>query len=53
VRRCLSAGFTSHLTKPVNFGQLETMIESALNLKAEKGEADDKDEKGEADAKGA
>jgi CheY-like chemotaxis protein len=37
VRRCLSAGFTSHLTKPVNFGQLETMIESALNRKAEKG----------------
>jgi CheY-like chemotaxis protein len=36
VRRCLSAGFTSHLTKPVNFGQLETMIESAVNLKARK-----------------
>ncbi|MFM0716144.1 response regulator [Paraburkholderia strydomiana] len=36
VRRCLSAGFTSHLTKPVNFGQLETMIESAVNLKAQK-----------------
>jgi CheY-like chemotaxis protein len=43
VRRCLSAGFTSHLTKPVNFGQLETMIESALSLKAEKDEAEKKD----------
>ncbi|MBB5412089.1 hypothetical protein HDG34_006055 [Paraburkholderia sp. HC6.4b] len=36
VRRCLSAGFTSHLTKPVNFGQLEAMIESAAQLKAQK-----------------
>ena len=36
VRRCLSAGFTSHLTKPVNFAQLETMIEGAVNLKAQK-----------------
>jgi PAS domain S-box-containing protein len=36
VRRCLSAGFTSHLTKPVNFGQLESMIEGAVNLKAQK-----------------
>ncbi|WP_144113775.1 response regulator [Paraburkholderia sp. BCC1886] len=36
VRRCLSAGFNSHLTKPVNFGQLETMIEGAVNLKAQK-----------------
>jgi PAS domain S-box-containing protein len=36
VRRCLSAGFTSHLTKPVNFGQLETMIEAAVKLKAQK-----------------
>jgi hypothetical protein len=42
VRRCLSAGFTSHLTKPVNFGQLETMIESAVNQKAEKNEGDEK-----------
>jgi hypothetical protein len=42
VRRCLSAGFTSHLTKPVNFGQLETMIESAVNQKAEKDEGDEK-----------
>ncbi|CAH2910950.1 MAG: Two-component system sensor histidine kinase [uncultured Paraburkholderia sp.] len=36
VRRCLAAGFTSHLTKPVNFAQLETMIENAINLKARK-----------------
>jgi PAS domain S-box-containing protein len=36
VRRCLDAGFTSHLTKPVNFGQLEQLIESAANLKGEK-----------------
>jgi CheY-like chemotaxis protein len=36
VRRCLGAGFTSHLTKPVNFGQLEQLIESAANLKAER-----------------
>jgi CheY-like chemotaxis protein len=36
VRRCLAAGFTSHLTKPVNFAQLEAMIESAINLKAQK-----------------
>ncbi|NML31314.1 hybrid sensor histidine kinase/response regulator [Paraburkholderia antibiotica] len=34
VRRCLSAGFTSHLTKPVNFGQLETMIEGAAQARA-------------------
>jgi PAS domain S-box-containing protein len=27
VRRCLEAGFNAHLTKPVNFGQLEMMIE--------------------------
>jgi PAS domain S-box-containing protein len=36
VRRCLAAGFTSHLTKPVNFNQLEQLIESAANLKAQK-----------------
>ena len=36
VRRCLDAGFTSHLTKPVNFGQLEQLIEGAANLKGEK-----------------
>jgi CheY-like chemotaxis protein len=36
VRRCLSAGFTSHLTKPVNFGQLEQLIDSAAHVKAEK-----------------
>ncbi|CAG4892105.1 hybrid sensor histidine kinase/response regulator [Paraburkholderia saeva] len=34
VRRCLAAGFTSHLTKPVNFTQLEQMIESAASVKA-------------------
>jgi hypothetical protein len=38
VRRCLAAGFTSHLTKPVNFTQLEQLIESAANVKAEKAE---------------
>ncbi|TAM03502.1 MAG: response regulator [Paraburkholderia sp.] len=27
VRRCLDAGFTAHLTKPVNFDQLERLIE--------------------------
>ncbi|SEA79455.1 hybrid sensor histidine kinase/response regulator [Paraburkholderia sartisoli] len=36
VRRCLAAGFTSHLTKPVNFIQLEQMIESAASVKAGK-----------------
>jgi nitrogen-specific signal transduction histidine kinase/CheY-like chemotaxis protein len=36
VRRCISAGFTSHLTKPVNFGQLEQLIETAANQKAKK-----------------
>ena len=38
VRRCLAAGFTSHLTKPVNFTQLEQLIENAANVKAEKAE---------------
>jgi PAS domain S-box-containing protein len=41
VRRCLAAGFTSHLTKPVNFAQLEQLIESAANIKAEKAEGAD------------
>ena len=27
VRRCIGAGFTAHLTKPVNFEQLERLIE--------------------------
>ncbi|HXZ07680.1 MAG TPA: response regulator, partial [Paraburkholderia sp.] len=36
VRRCLAAGFTSHLTKPVNFIQLEQMIERAAAIKAGK-----------------
>jgi PAS domain S-box-containing protein len=34
VRRCLAAGFTSHLTKPVNFGQLEALIQLAAADKA-------------------
>ena len=34
VRRCIAAGFNAHLTKPVNFSQLEQMIESTANLKA-------------------
>jgi hypothetical protein len=33
VRRCLAAGFTSHLTKPVNFGQLEELIQCAAAKK--------------------
>jgi PAS domain S-box-containing protein len=41
VRRCLAAGFTSHLTKPVNFAQLEQLIEGAANIKAEKAEGAD------------
>ncbi|HEY3598851.1 MAG TPA: response regulator [Paraburkholderia sp.] len=36
IRRCLAAGFSAHLTKPVNFTQLEKAIESAANVKAEK-----------------
>ncbi|MDE1184395.1 response regulator [Paraburkholderia sp.] len=36
VRRCIEAGFTSHLTKPVNFAQLEQVIESAGVTKAQK-----------------
>jgi CheY-like chemotaxis protein/anti-sigma regulatory factor (Ser/Thr protein kinase) len=34
VRRCLAAGFTAHLTKPVNFAQLETLIQRAAQGKA-------------------
>jgi PAS domain S-box-containing protein len=34
VRRCLAAGFTSHLTKPVNFVQLEALIQRAAAEKA-------------------
>ena len=34
VRRCLAAGFTAHLTKPVNFAQLETLIQRAAQDKA-------------------
>ncbi|MEM5437097.1 response regulator [Paraburkholderia diazotrophica] len=36
IRRCLEAGFTSHLTKPVNFAQLEQVIESAAAAKAQR-----------------
>ncbi|CAG9240419.1 Histidine kinase [Paraburkholderia caribensis] len=36
IRRCLEAGFTSHLTKPVNFSQLEQVIESAAAAKTQK-----------------
>jgi PAS domain S-box-containing protein len=36
IRRCLDAGFNAHLTKPVNFMQLEKAIESAANAKARK-----------------
>jgi PAS domain S-box-containing protein len=38
VRRCLAAGFTSHLTKPVNFGQLEELIQRAAAGKARGGD---------------
>jgi PAS domain S-box-containing protein len=34
IRRCLDAGFNAHLTKPVNFAQLERAIESAAEAKA-------------------
>jgi PAS domain S-box-containing protein len=34
VCRCLAAGFTSHLTKPVNFIQLEEAIRSVASTKA-------------------
>ncbi|WP_027796431.1 hybrid sensor histidine kinase/response regulator [Paraburkholderia acidipaludis] len=34
VRRCLEAGFTAHLTKPVNFEHLERLIEQAAVVRA-------------------
>ena len=34
VRRCLAAGFTAHLTKPVNFSQLEVLIQRTAEAKA-------------------
>jgi CheY-like chemotaxis protein len=40
IRRCLDAGFNAHLTKPVNFTQLESAIESAANEKAQKTASD-------------
>ncbi len=33
VRRCLEAGFTAHLTKPVNFEHLERLIEEAAGMR--------------------
>jgi PAS domain S-box-containing protein len=36
IRRCLAAGFNAHLTKPVNFVQLEKAIEDAGHAKAHK-----------------
>lgn len=36
IRQCLEAGFTSHLTKPVNFSQLEQVIEGAAAAKAQR-----------------
>ncbi len=35
VQRCLGAGFTAHLTKPVNFSQLEVLIQRAAEGKAQ------------------
>ncbi|CAM2173950.1 histidine kinase [Paraburkholderia sacchari] len=34
VRRSLEAGFTAHLTKPVNFDQLERLIEATVTQRA-------------------
>jgi len=34
IRRCLAAGFTAHLTKPVNFSQLEVLIQRTAEAKA-------------------
>jgi CheY-like chemotaxis protein len=39
VHRCLAAGFTSHLTKPVNFVQLEQVIQSAMAMKVKQARA--------------
>ena len=35
VRRCLAAGFTAHLTKPINFTQLEVLIQRTAEAKAQ------------------
>lgn len=35
VRRCLAAGFTAHLTKPVNFSQLEVLIQRTAEAKTQ------------------
>ncbi len=40
VRRSVEAGFTAHLTKPVNFEQLERLIEEAAALRSTAAEPD-------------
>jgi len=40
VRRSVEAGFTAHLTKPVNFEQLERLIEEAVIARAAAAEPD-------------
>ncbi|MBU6488924.1 MAG: response regulator, partial [Burkholderiales bacterium] len=35
IRRCLAAGFTAHLTKPVNFSQLEVLIQRTAEAKGQ------------------
>ncbi|PYE13871.1 PAS/PAC sensor hybrid histidine kinase [Paraburkholderia silvatlantica] len=40
VRRSVEAGFTAHLTKPVNFEQLERLIEEAAASRSAAAEAD-------------
>jgi DNA-binding response OmpR family regulator len=40
VRRSLEAGFTAHLTKPVNFEQLEQLIEDAAVLRTQRAAQD-------------
>ncbi|MGN6084912.1 response regulator [Trinickia sp.] len=37
IRRCLAAGFTAHLTKPVNFTQLEVLIQRTAEAKTQGG----------------
>ncbi|TAM50513.1 MAG: response regulator [Paraburkholderia sp.] len=37
IRRCLAAGFTAHLTKPVNFSQLEVLIQRTAEAKGQGG----------------
>ncbi|HKR39748.1 MAG TPA: response regulator, partial [Paraburkholderia sp.] len=40
VRRSVEAGFTAHLTKPVNFEQLERLIEEAATARSATAEPD-------------